>query len=276
MAYLAHADRFLGQGGSLAGVGFAKCDRTWTFDFDAKKWSDRAPATSPGGGLGLTCAYDPQTKKLWWGGKGLWSYDHDANTWTKHLDDEFYYHTGALDTKRGLFVVVGNNKLAAYDVRAAAVAKLAWPTSGGEALMAKSNPGFDYDPVTDRFVGWGGGAPMRLDPATQTWTTGSATGAAPEGSNGIYGRWRYVPGVNAFVVVTGWDTDVHFYKASAGGAAPAPVPPSPPPGSGGGAASSGADAENETCGCGASIDGLTPWWGAALAAAALLSKRFGL
>src|SRR4029079_157760 len=41
LAYLEHADRFFGQAGSLAGIGFAKCDRSWTFDFVAKKWTDR-------------------------------------------------------------------------------------------------------------------------------------------------------------------------------------------------------------------------------------------
>src|SRR5262245_50348956 len=67
LAYIASADRFFGQAGSLAGVGFAKCDRSWTFDFDAKKWTDRNPPTTSGGGFGVCCAYDPSTKKLWWG-----------------------------------------------------------------------------------------------------------------------------------------------------------------------------------------------------------------
>src|SRR5688572_2431081 len=37
LAYIAHADRFFGHAGSLAGVGFARCDRTWTFHLDANE-----------------------------------------------------------------------------------------------------------------------------------------------------------------------------------------------------------------------------------------------
>jgi hypothetical protein len=230
LAYIAHADRFLGQAGSLAGVGFAKCDKTWTFDFDAKKWSDRNPPSTSGGGFGVHCSYDPASKKLWWGnGSGLWSYDYDANTWTQHNGDGFYYQTSTIDTKRGLLMVLGQGALLAYDIKNGNFTKQTWATTGGSAIIAAGNPGVDYDPTLDRLVAWAGGTPYILNPDTKVWTTGTATGAPGAGSNGIYGRWRYVPSVNAFVVVTGADDNVYFYKASAGGGTPAPAPPSPAP-----------------------------------------------
>jgi MYXO-CTERM domain-containing protein len=221
LAYIAHADRFFGQAGSLAGVGFAKCDKTWTYDFDAKAWSDRAPAMSPGGGFGVTCSYDSVGKKLWWGatsgGNGLWSYAYDTNTWTKHNGDAvFYDHTSAIDPKRGLFFVVGGGKLLAYDIRSANPTQQVWATTGGDAFLAKGKPGLDYDPVSDRIVGWHGGAVYVLNVDTKTWTAYDAPGAPATTSNGIYGRWRYVPSVNAFIVVTDWSADVHFYKLSSG------------------------------------------------------------
>src|SRR4030095_382198 len=149
----------------LAGAGFARCDRTGPFDCVAKKWSDRAPATSPGGGFGVTCAYDPTTKKLWWGsGAGLWSYDYDSNTWTKHNSDDFYYHTSTVDTKRGLLVVVGTGAVFSYDLKKANNVKQTWTTTGGDTLAAKGNVGLDYDPMTDRIVGWRGGSPYLLNP----------------------------------------------------------------------------------------------------------------
>jgi hypothetical protein len=281
LAYIAHADRFFGQAGSLAGVGFAKCDRSWTFDFAAKKWTDRAPATSPGGGFGVNCSYDPATKKLWWGGgSGLWSYDYDANTWTKHNDDGFYYNTSAIDTKRGQMLVIGNGSFFSYDLKNATYVKQPWPTTGAADLIAKGNVGFDYDPTADRFVAWAGGTPYLLDPATKTWTTGTATGAPGAGSNGIYGRWRYVPSVNAFVVVTGIDDNVYFYKASpsAGSPSPAPAPPAPAPAPAPGpqqSSSSGADGggDSSKCGCGAIEPVRMDWMGlVALAAAGLLLR----
>jgi len=70
LAYIAHADRFFGIGGSLAGVGFADCHRTWTFNFDSKQWTDRNPATDPTVGFGCYAAYDPESKNIWWEGGG--------------------------------------------------------------------------------------------------------------------------------------------------------------------------------------------------------------
>jgi len=271
LAYVAHADRFFGQAGSLAGVGFAKCDKTWTFDFDAKKWTDRNPPTTSGGGFGVNCSYDPATKKVWWGRTGLWSYDYDANTWTKHNNDDFYYFTSTVDTKRGQMIVVGNGEVFSYDLKNANYTKQPWTTTGGASFIAKGNVGLDYDPATDKIVGWRGGSAYILDPVTQAWTVGTATGAPSEGQNGIYGRWRYVPSVNAFVVVTGLDTNVHFYKMSAGGGSPPPVtpppapPPPPPPASSPPSPSSG-DADPQRCGCGAA----SPGAGASLIAFAVL------
>jgi hypothetical protein len=37
------------------------------------------------------------------------------------------------------------------------------------------------------------------------------TAPAPT-QNGIFGRWRYVPSLDAFVVVTAIDQNVQFYK----------------------------------------------------------------
>jgi hypothetical protein len=280
LAYLEHADRFFGQAGSLAGIGFARCDRSWTFDFVAKKWTDRAPATSPGGSLGVNCSYDPATKKLWWGaGSGLWSYDHDSNTWTKHNDDGFYYNTSAIDTKRGQMLVIGNGSLFSYDLKNANYTKQTWTTTGAGPLIAAGNVGFDYDPTADRFVGWAGGSPYLLDPATKTWTLGSATGAPGVGSNGIYGRWRYVPSVNAFVVVTSIDDNVYFYKASPSAGAPAPAPPTPDPvpaptPAPSSSSNAGDGGDSSKCGCGMIGPAGMEWFGlAALASVGLSMKR---
>jgi hypothetical protein len=234
LAYIAHADRFLGQGGSLAGSGFARCDRTWTFDFATKTWSNRNPPTTSGGGFGCSATYDPASRQLWWGSAagsfaGLWSYDYDANAWAKRNSDNFSEHMSALDTKRGLLVFVGGGEVFAYDVRNANFTRQPWTTTGGGPFIAKKAVGLDYDPVADRIVGWHGGAVYVLDPVSKAWTAYAPPGAPPTTSQGIYGRWRYVPSVNAFVLVTDWDRDVSFYKLTAGGGT---LPPPPPPPSG--------------------------------------------
>jgi hypothetical protein len=86
--------------------------------------------------------------------------------------------------------------------------------------------------------------------------------------------------VNAFVVVTGIDDNVYFYKASpsAGSPSPAPAPPAPAPAPAPGpqqSSSSGADGggDSSKCGCGAIEPVRMDWMGlVALAAAGLLLR----
>jgi hypothetical protein len=214
LAYVAHADRLLAFGGSVAGNGFASCKSTFAFDFETKTWANRAPGGAlPPPDLGCTCSYDPVTRRIWWGeSAGLFSYDYDANLWAKHTEDTFYYRTSVVDPKRRLWVVVGNGEVLAYDLRSDKPVRQVWKTTGGDALIKRGNPGLDYDPVRDRMVGWAGGAVYTLDPETRMWTALDAPGAPVPTPNGIYGRWRYVAGLDAFVVVTAAGEDVHFYK----------------------------------------------------------------
>ena len=99
-----------GLGGSLAGVGFAKCDRTWVYDFDAKKWEDRQPRGQlPNGGFCLGCVYDPVSKRLFFGSehRGLFAYDYGKNAWAR-LDDQPVDGQGfAADTKRSCWSASG-------------------------------------------------------------------------------------------------------------------------------------------------------------------------
>lgn len=225
LAYITHADRFFGLAGSLAGVGFATCNRTWTFDFDAKQWTNRNPAVTPTVGYDCYAAYDPESKRIWWQGGGswggLWSYDYDTNTWTKHNSDNFGSMANAVDTKRGLLFSIGNGGaatggVAVYDIRNHNYTRQTWTTTGGDSFVSKVASGLAYDPVADRIVGWKGGAVYALNPDTKVWTVHSATGAPAATPAGIYGRWRYVPGVNAFITVTAASDNVYFYKLTAG------------------------------------------------------------
>jgi ferric-dicitrate binding protein FerR (iron transport regulator) len=212
LAYLPDEDRLFALGGAVAGNGYAVCDRPWLFDFAAKTWSRRSPGgENPEAGMGALCAYDPAGRKVWWGdGKGLSSYDVAADRWTRHADDAFYYATGAVDPKRGLFVAVGNGGVAAYELRRPV--RQVWATTGGDAVVKRPNPGLDYDPVRERLTAWAGGAVCTLDPATKAWTARDAPGAPPPTPNGIFGRWRYVPSLDAFILVVSAAEDVRLYK----------------------------------------------------------------
>ncbi len=226
LAYLAHADRFFGLGGSLAGVGFAKCDRTWTYDFDARKWEDRQPSGKlPGGGFCLGCAYDPVSKKLFFGSEhnGLFAYDYDRNAWGQ-LDKEPVDGLGfAVDTKRKLLVGAGRGRLVLYDIGRSDFKQQNLKIPGGEDVIRAGNAaGLDYDPVSDRIVGWAAWVPGKvyaLDLDAKRWEVRETKGGpkvAPSARNGVFGRWRYVPSANAFIAVTDANANVFFYKYAAG------------------------------------------------------------
>jgi hypothetical protein len=213
LAYLAHSDRFFALGGSIARNGNTVCQNTWTFDFASHRWTNRNPGgTKPVTGYGDLCSYDPVTRKLWWCSAGIFSYDDDANRWVQHGSTGAKRATSCIDTKRGMVVIVGSGKVHAFDLRSGNYTLQTWTTTGGDDFIAKESPGLDYDPVSDRIIGWHGGAPYILDPVRKVWTVGASAGAPPDVKQGIYGRWRYVSGIDAFVVVTGIDHNVHFYK----------------------------------------------------------------
>lgn len=90
---------------------------------------------------------------------------------------------------------------------------------GPEGYAEGRRPGFVYDPASDRLVMWEGGPVYALHPETRQWKTFNPPGApsldGPKGkitAGGTYGRFRYVPKYNAFVLVTGVSQDVSFYK----------------------------------------------------------------
>jgi len=223
LAYVSHADRFFALGGEPARARRAtaeSADLTWTFDLERKQWRNMNPAgEKPPTYAGNFCSYDPQTNRVWWGethlsdAGGLYSYDFDSNRWTRHTRERLAsYQTCTVDTKRGLLVIVGKGEVIAYDLRRATVARETWKTTGGEKFISSAYPGLDYDPVADRIVGWAGGAVYALDVETKSWTATDAPGAPAPTQYGIFGRWRYVPGLDVFVVVTGIDEEVHFFK----------------------------------------------------------------
>jgi hypothetical protein len=242
LAYIEHADRMFVSGGALNCLaGSCGAELTWEFDFDTLTWTDRQPSGGHSTGCGDNSAYDPATGNVYFGDAGgLYSYSYDDNAWTQLNQDSIYNVTSTIDTTRGQLVMVGEGEVWSYDIAGNDFERETWATTGGDAFIAGSAVGLTYDPTTDRIVGWSDGPVWVLDPVGREWTSYDVEGAPEPGINGIYGRWRYVPDVNAFILVTGIDDDVHFFKLSDGGTLP-------PPGgddSGSGGADSGAEADS--------------------------------
>jgi hypothetical protein len=227
MAYVAHADAMFASGGALScEAGGCGDNITWAFDFASSSWTNR---NAEGGQRTTQCgdvaAYDASTGIVWYFDNnyweestwGLWSYDYDANTWAKHNGDITYNRTAIVDSSRGLLVVVGDGEVLAYDIAGGDYTAQRWETTGGDAIVAEQAIGLALRTTTGRYVAWKGGDDVyTLDPDTRAWAVSSMPGSPPSDlpgvTNGVYGRWQYVPSCDAMVVVTHVDEDVYFWR----------------------------------------------------------------
>jgi len=238
LAYIAHADKMFMFGGAGAPCGWLQND-TWTFDFSTLKWTKQSPKGDiPDANYGFAAAYDPNTKKVYMHGVSqLYSYTLETDTYDSISDAGFTsnYISATIDTKRHLFVVVGDGFVLAYDISSGGnTTRQTWTTTGATAIVGKGYPGVAYDSINDRIVAWSGGDTVySLNPDTKVWTSSTYSGGPGSAmSNGTFGRFQYSQAANAFVVVNSVDQNTFVLKTStAAGSAPPPVtpPPTTPP-----------------------------------------------
>lgn len=233
------ADRMFVFGGSRYSNG-SSSTAAFTFDFDAKQWTQAA--SIPGDpytetlGFSLNSAYDPVTKLVYIGGAwSLTTYNVATNTWQLLSKDYGGWQlpnglTAALDSKRRQFLQIGRGHAFIWDISVLVPQRADLVTSGAKEIEECDAPGLDYDPVSDRIVAWCAGADIyTLNLDTKTWTKVTATNTVTPGDphhadyHGTFGRFRYVPSMNLFVVVTDMDTSVFVYKLTdSAGRGPAP------------------------------------------------------
>src|SRR5262245_57280132 len=202
---------------------------------------------------GASSAYDP-TRDVFWvlpaynnkfakfdpnagGGSGQWT--------TYSTDNIEIDAASAVDAARDLFVTVdgrGTHKVRVHDLKNPGSAPVVVTTSGDTEPQQHGQLAFDWDPVTEQFVAWLGGAGgtsrtsvYTLTPPSGDWKSGTwvwdevrADGGntvtpTAQNPNGTYSRWRYVPSKNVFIVVNQTNENVFFYKLSEGGGGP-PAP----------------------------------------------------
>lgn len=225
IVYMSHVDRMFVFGGASAPCGFFTND-TWTFGFSSMTWQKRNPSGPiPEANYGRVTAYNPFTQKVYIADQAtLYSYSYESDQYTALASHSIGQEmTGVFDSKRQLFVMVGNGVVYAYDVSANSnYQRQTWNTSGGSSIVNANNPGVAYDPVTDRIVGWNGGNTVySLDPTTKVWTSTSLSGGpGPAVSTGTFKRWAYSAASGVFVVVNSVDSNAFALRLAAGGTPP--------------------------------------------------------
>ncbi|HOX06499.1 MAG TPA: kelch repeat-containing protein [Planctomycetota bacterium] len=242
--YLPAVDRFV----SFGGAGFWQSGQTGTnhtdaFDFETRKWSKLADVPERAFGIGAFSAVDPNTGHAWQHGAGgkclcLAEYLPDKNAWvarggqwTEGENDFSYNLTAAVDSKRKLFVACGGGAMWTWNIAAEGALKGAkLETSGDNAIVKAASPGFEYHAKSDRMVAWSGGADVYLlNMDTKAWTKvapspGNTVTPTAAAKWGTFGRFRYSPNKDVFVVVNSISEDVFIYRLPAAGDAPAGNP----------------------------------------------------
>jgi hypothetical protein len=158
--------------------------------------------------MGDLAYYDPANDQWRCYGKGKWV---------------GYYHTMAADPKRQKLVAVGKGVVFTWDISDTSVSALdldTIATSGDNTIINANNPGVAYDPVTDRIVAWGSSADVyTLNMDNMVWAkqtlapTNTVIPTSPN-QNGTYGRFRYVPDYNVFVLANNTNENVFIYRLS--------------------------------------------------------------
>ncbi len=182
------------------------------------------------GRTGDICAYDPILNLLYLStpttaGK-VSQWDPFTHLWTlraKDSPDTSYYETADIDIKRRLMVSCGRGMLKTWSITPipGPTAFQEVKTTGGDELIAHPSPGFCYAPLLDRFVAWGDGADVyTLDMDAKQWTKHPPAPTntvipGPRDQWGTFGRFRYVPSKNLFVLYNAVKQNVFIYRLTA-------------------------------------------------------------
>ncbi len=233
--YVPAIDRFMSFGTAANFPASKGGNTTWAYDFEQKKWEEKGKAIAYG--IGAYSAVDPVTGFAYVRGNGrgicLARWEPLTGKWTNltgRVNDKTDYNkTAAIDPVGRRFFGVGRKLIYGYDIsKDGKVKQEKVSSTGPHDLVDSASPGLSYDPVLDRLVGWKGG--------TEVWTlnleklewerveaaaANKVTPAAPV-KNGTYGRWRYIPSKNAYVVVSGVKQNVFFYRLTKRAEAPIP------------------------------------------------------
>ncbi|GEM_PF-2154514 len=234
--YIPSTDQMFSTGGALYSNGNGTWG-TWVFNFSTLTWQKKDNSTQVG--TWTSTAYDPTTQHIFsQTDHSFDEYNPVTGSWIKRgtISEGMWEadSTAAIDPVRRLFVMVGQGRLRVWNLN---TWQLTQPvTAGGDAVVKANAPGFEYYPPTGKFIAWAGGTSVyELDPATWRWTektaasTNAVTPTAPE-TNGTFGRFRYIPAKNLFVVVNSISQNVFVYRLSNQTATtPVSVSPAPTP-----------------------------------------------
>lgn len=213
-------------GGSTSGHPYA-------FDLDTLTWSRGVERLGGSGGTGISSAWDPNRNVMWTlpaNGGDFQYFDPSADEWTSFGRNDIAIDAiAAIAPTRDLYAILNTRNedaLEVFDLAAPMQERVTVATAGvADEVLGYSKPAMEWDPVGERFVIWTEGAIVytlevpagdwRTDAWTFTRIEPAADNAVDPGlpnSNGTYGRFRYVPSKDVFIVVSDTDAPVYAYR----------------------------------------------------------------
>jgi chitodextrinase len=224
LAYLPNQDAMFFFGGSPYACGGILGD-TWLFDFSNLSWAKKSGTNGPGPNIGssfsVAAAYDPNTGLVYErAGSDLFSYNPATDVWTKRSSSSngmSDYKNGVIDPVRKKYFLYENGftTLYWYDISSptALVPRQSGQTTGCSGFIGNYSAGIAYDPIQDRIIGWNGGNTIYiLNPDTLSCTTVIHSGGPSDLPNGTFGRFRYSPSLNVFVVCNSVDVNCYALR----------------------------------------------------------------
>jgi len=220
LAYLPNQDAMFSWGGSQWQCGFLAGD-TWLFNLANLSWTKKSSANGPRADYGRAVSFDPNTNLVYARDDfDFYSYNPATDIWSKRNSTSLAMNnnkTAVVDPVRKKYYLHGNgtSTLYWYDISSptASVPIQSGQTTGCGGFIGNYQAGMEYDPVQDRIVGWDGGNTIFiLNPDTLSCTTVSHSGGPVAVANGTFGRFRYSPASNVFVVCNSVDSDCHALR----------------------------------------------------------------
>src|SRR5919197_54354 len=232
LEYLPNQDAIFMWGGSQWQCGYFIGD-TWFFNLPTLTWTKKSSANGPTANFGRAVAYDSNSNLIYARDDfDLYSYNPASNAWTKRsyssagMSD---YKTGIIDPIRKKYYLHTNSSGATlywYDISSptASVTLQSGQTSGCSGFIGDYRAGWAFDSTQNRIVGWNGGNTIYiLNPDTLSCTTVSYSGGPATVPNGTFGRFRYVPSLNLFVVCNSVDANCYTLRLTSGSTSPSTV-----------------------------------------------------
>jgi hypothetical protein len=133
------------------------------------------------------------------------------------------HSTAAIDPQRRLLVLIGSGtqrpQALSWNLdRPGGVTDLRRITTGDKDIERAYAPGFDFHRPSGKFVAWAGGTSVYvLDPDDWRWTrhvaaSGNSADPGRPLATGTYGRFRYVPRLDLFVLMNGVKRNVFVFR----------------------------------------------------------------